>query len=333
MSVSLEVNLTKSQTSHVRISGDEHEREVVLRERFGRFWSQANGDAREKYDSFISLSPLAPDVSLECVELNDVRGWWVYPERTQVTSKQAILYLHGGGYVMGSGNGYRGFVSQLVTRARIPAFIVDYPLAPEATLPAAPRAAIKAWAWLVNQGFDRIVIAGDSAGGNLTLVTLAELSKRAHGPAPKAGVVFSPWTDLALTGASMRDPAIQDPLIGFEFVRECARKVLGKFDPRDPLASPLYGDLRGLPPLLIQVGSDELLLDDSRRYAELAAKAGVPVTLQIWEGMHHVFQQDVLHIYSARQALLDTAKFISAAMRHDIQAPHSAQHSLASSID
>jgi epsilon-lactone hydrolase len=260
------------------------------------------------YDAFISASPLIPHVVLEAIDERGVRGWWVRPR--QAEPDQAILFLHGGGYVQGSAKAYRGFVSQIVSRARIPALVIDYPLAPEATVPAAPEVAKAAWQWLVAQGIDQIVIVGDSAGGGLTLVTLAELTKKPHGARPIAGVVFSPWTDLAFTGASMKDPAVADPLIGYDYLRECARKYLGAADSRDPLASPLFGDLRGLPPLLIQVGTDERLFDDARQYADRAAQAGVSVEFEIFEGMHHVFQLDVAHLESSRLALDRATRFL-----------------------
>ena len=123
-------------------------------------------------------------------------------------------------------------------------------------------------------------------------------------------MAFSPWTDLAFTGASMTDPAVADPLIGYDYLQECARKYLGIVDPRDPLASPLFGDLRGLPPLLIQVGTDERLFDDARQYAGRATQAGVSVELEIFEGMHHVFQFDVAYLESSRVALDRAAQFL-----------------------
>jgi epsilon-lactone hydrolase len=298
----------QSTTKFVGISVDERERERALRERFAIFWEAVSGEPRVHYDEFISASPLAGDVDLETVDTDRVRGWWVRPRRPK--PGQAILFLHGGGYVLGSAKAYRGFVSQIVSRAGIPALVVDYPLAPEATLPAAPDAAKAAWRWLVAQGFDRIAVVGDSAGGGLSLVTLAELIREPLGAPPAAGVVFSPWTDLAFTGASMKDLTVADPLIGYEYLQDCARKYLGAADPRDPLASPLFGDLRGLPPLLIQVGTDERLLDDARRYADLATLAGVSVELEIFEGMHHVFQLDVAHLETSRAALDSAAQFL-----------------------
>lgn len=299
------------ETEIIRITADERARENALRERFASFWASASGEPRVVYDTFISGSPLATGITFEVVEEHNVRGWWVRPVSSE--PRVAIVYIHGGGYGMGSAKAYRGFVSQIVSRTQIPALVIDYPLAPEATVPAGPTAALTAWQWLVDQGFDQIAMVGDSAGGGLTLVTLTDLIKQPRGPAPVTGVVFSPWTDLSFTGASMTDPAVEDPLISYEYLQDCARKYLGAAVASDPLASPLFADLRGLPPLLIQVGADERLLDDSRQFAERAARAGVSVRLEVWEGMHHVFQLDVAHLESSRAALDRAARFLRGA--------------------
>ncbi|MDC0678831.1 alpha/beta hydrolase [Sorangium atrum] len=298
----------RSKTEIIKLPSEERQREAALRERFASFWATATGDRRAVYDAFISGSPLTSDVTLEAVDEAGVRGFFIHPQ--QAEPKRAILYLHGGGYVLGSAKAYRGFVSQIVSRTKIPALVIDYPLAPEASLPAAPDAARTASLFLIAKGFDRIAIVGDSAGGGLTLVTLAGLIGKPAGPAPVAGVVFSPWVDLSFTGASMTDPDIVDPLLGHDYLQDCARKVVGAHSPSDPLASPLFGDLKGLPPLLIQVGTDERLLDDSKQYADRAAKAGVSVELQIFEGMHHVFQLDVAHLETSRNALDRAARFL-----------------------
>lgn len=301
----------QSTTEFVRISADEHGRERALRERFADFWATASGEPRKIYDDFISATPLTDDVALEPVDESSVRGWWVRPRQTN--PGKAILFLHGGGYVQGSATAYRGFVSQIVSRVKIPALVIDYPLAPETTVPAAPETAKAAWRWLVAQSFDRIAVVGDSAGGGLTLVTLAELTTTPHGAAPIAGVVFSPWADLAFTGASMIDPAVIDPLISHDYLQDCARLYRGAASARDPLASPLFGELHYLPPLLIQVGTDERLLDDARQYADRATQAGVSVKLEIFEGMHHVFQLDVAHLETSRTALDRASRFLRTA--------------------
>ncbi|MBR0738479.1 alpha/beta hydrolase [Bradyrhizobium liaoningense] len=298
----------ETEGEFIRISAEELERESALRDRFAAFWSTASGDQRAVYDAFISGAPLASDAAVD--EVNDAALDACFVRPQQARPGQAILFLHGGGYVLGSARAYRGFVSQIVSRTQIPALVIDYPLAPEATLPAAPDAARFAWEWLVAHGFERIAIVGDSAGGGLTLVTLQGLASKPHGPAPIAGVVFSPWTDLSLSGASMLDPDVADPLIGSDYLRDCAGKYAGRFGVTDPLASPLFGDMKGLPPLLVQVGTDERLLDDSRRFARRAAQAGVPVELQIFEGMHHVFQLDVAHLETSRTALDRAAGFL-----------------------
>ena len=300
---------TEAKIDVIEIDADEQARENALRERFASFWASASGDLRSTYDAFISASPLTTDVTLDAVDEANVSGWWIRPK--DATSGKAILYIHGGGYVLGNAKAYRGFVSQIVERTQVPAFVLDYPLAPEATLPAGPNAAVAAWHWLLAQGFTEIAIVGDSAGGGLSLVTLEEIGK-SNGVTPVAGVVFSPWVDMTFSGASMTDDALRDPLIGYEYLQDCAQKYRGSFDAADPLASPLFGNLQGLPPLLIQVGTDERLFDDSRQFADRATWAGVPVELEIWEGMHHVFQLDVAHLQSSRNALDRAARFLLA---------------------
>jgi acetyl esterase/lipase len=158
-----------------------------------------------------------------------------------------------------------------------------------------------------------VAVVGDSAGGGLALATLASWCDSTDAMSVVAGVAFSPWVDLAFTGPSMTDPNVEDPLLRQEFLRDFAHKYLGEADPRDPRASPLFGHVAGLPPLLIQVGTDERLLDDARQFAEKAALAGVPVRLEIWQGMHHVFQLDVAHLQSSRVALDRAAAFLTEA--------------------
>ena len=154
-----------------------------------------------------------------------------------------------------------------------------------------------------------VAVGGDSAGGGLTVALINRL-RAAGEEQPACAWLISPWTDLTLSGPSMNDPSVQDPLIGRAYLQDCARKYAGARDVRHPLASPLLGDLRGLPPLLIQVGTDERLIDDATRYARRAEQAGVAVWLEVWEGLHHVFQLDVAHLDSSRRALDRAAAFL-----------------------
>jgi epsilon-lactone hydrolase len=304
---------TKAQlnTTTFPISPEESARETALRRYFADFWQTAEGQPRAIYDRFIAACPVAEDVSADSVNERGVEGWWLRP--TSEGQERAILFLHGGSYVQGSAKAYRGLASQIASRTRVPVLAIDYPLAPEAVLPAALEAALTAWRWLPSAGVKKIAVVGDSAGGGLALTMLAALPHATDGVPAVAGVAFSPWVDLAFTGRSMTDPKVEDPLLSHDFLRDFAQKYLGGADPRDPSGSPLFGELTGLPPLLIQVGTDERLLDDSRQYAEKAADAGVPVRLEIWQGMHHVFQLDVARLESSRVALDRAAAFLTEA--------------------
>jgi epsilon-lactone hydrolase len=292
----------------IPLSSEERERETALRARIARYWSTASGEPRAIFDSFISTTPFADGVSFERIENAEATGWWASPSAAEHDG--VILYIHGGGFVQGSADAFRGIASQIASRTRRRVFALDYPLAPEATLPAALAAALAAYEWLKASGVSRIALVGDSAGGGLTLATLSLLAQRTDGMQPVAAVLFSPWVDLVFAGASMRDPRIDDALITYEHLHDYARKYLGHTDPRDPLASPLYGDLSRLPPLLIQVGTDERLLDDGRRLAERAARAGSHVRLEVWQGMHHVFQLNVADLRTSGIALDHAAEFL-----------------------
>ncbi len=201
------------------------------------------------------------------------------------------MYLHGGAYQLGSPATLRHLVAMLAAAAQAQALSVDYRLAPEHPFPAAVDDAVAAYRWLLAAGRDpaSVAIAGDSAGGGLTLATLVAL-RDAGDPLPAAAVAISPWTDLALTGESLRTRAGADVMVKPAGMPESAALYLTGTDPRHPYASPLYADLRALPPLLIQVGDAEVILDDSTRFAARARTAGVDVTLEIWDEMPHVFQ-------------------------------------------
>lgn len=269
--------------------------------------AQFVGPPREGYDAMTARTPLAPDVTLEAVDQDNMQGWWVRPANTPVD--RVILFLHGGAYMLGSAKGYCGFASQIATRTGVATFVLNYPLAPEFPFPAAYDAAVNALRWLETLGFTQVSLVGDSAGGGLAL---ASIGKPNGGlPTISSLIVFSPWTDLSLSGASFSDSRTHDPVFQPQIIANAAAAYLGGADPKDGRASPLYAVPDVLPPLLIQVGTDELLLDDSQSYAQEAAKRGGEVKIEIYEGLHHVFQRCVQDLPSARRAFDSAAHFLS----------------------
>ena len=234
--------------------------------------------------------------------------WVVAPE---ADADRVVLYLHGGGYCMGSLTSHRRLVSQLSADAKARVLSLEYRLAPEHPFPAAVDDAVAAYQWLLREGVpaDRIAIAGDSAGGGLTLATL--LALRDEGIAmPAAGVPLSPWADLEGTGESMKSRAAVDVMIDPERLKETADYYASGTDLRQPRLSPIYGDYTGLPPLLIHVGDAEVLLDDAVRVAERARAAGVDVTLEIWDEMPHVFQAFTGLLPEADEAVAAIGEFL-----------------------
>lgn len=224
---------------------------------------------------------------------------------------RALLYLHGGGYVAGSIDSHRNLTGHLAEALGIRVLALDYRLAPEHPHPAQVQDAVKAYRWMLTQGLsaDGLSIAGDSAGGGLTLATL--LSLRDQGVAlPGAATAISPLTDLEGTGESMTTRAAADPMVSKGALLQMARMFLGdKGDPHDPLAAPLHGELSGLPPLLIQVGDAEVLLDDATRFAAKAEAAGVDVTLEVWPEMTHVWHASAGFVPESDEAIAKIAAF------------------------
>jgi len=226
-----------------------------------------------------------------------------------------VLYLHGGGYVIGSPRSHRHLAAAIAAAAGTSALLLEYRCAPESPFPAAVDDAVAAYRWLLDQGISAggLVIAGDSAGGGLTVATL--LALRDGGvPLPAAGVCISPWVDLTCSGASYSTKAASDPIVKKAGVEEMARAYLGMADRRTPLASPLFADLRGLPPLLIQVGSEEVLLDDATQLAERARAAGVDTTLEVWDQMVHVWHWFLPLLDEAEEAIGTIGRFARARM-------------------
>jgi acetyl esterase/lipase len=229
------------------------------------------------------------DVTVTSVDANGVAAEWVaVPE---AAADRVVYYLHGGAYTTCSPRTHRALAAAISRASGARVLLPDYRLAPEHVFPAAVEDAQTAYRWLLASGIapEHVVMAGDSAGGGLAVGTAVAL-RDAGDPLPAGLVLLSPWTDLAGTGVTLRTQARVDPWLSAEGVIPSGRVYLGEADARNPLASPLYAELSGLPPLLIQVGDDEILLDDAIRLADRARAAGVPVTLDIWPGMWHVFQ-------------------------------------------
>jgi epsilon-lactone hydrolase len=241
---------------------------------------------REAYDGLGALLPPAEGVSVEAVDASGVPAEWIGTGDGPV-----VVYVHGGGYCIGSLDSHRSMLTHLASAIRGRVLAVDYRLAPEHPFPAALDDACTAYRWILSGGVDpgRVVVAGDSAGGGLTLATLVAL-RDAGDPLPAGGVCLSPWADLTQSGPSMSEKAEADPMVHAEDLDRWAAAYAGsENDPGAPGLSPLFADLSGLPPLLVEVGTAEVLLDDARRVAERARTAGVDVTLFEGEDLIHVW--------------------------------------------
>ena len=270
----------------------------------GEIKAQAIRDALHR----VTLLNTARPVAREVVDLGDFRGEWL---ATAAPGGRVLLYLHGGGYVSGSPGTHRSLMVRLGHAANAHVFAPDYRLAPEFPYPTAVADAWASYWMLLAQGVapDQIVVAGDSAGGGLTIALLLCL-REAGLPLPAAAVCLSPWFDLALTGRSMETNCHSDYL-NSAILHASATMYLANHDVRDPLVSPLYADLRGLPPILIQVGTAEMLQDDGRRFAARANAAGVDVTLEEYAGMVHVWHFTYLVEPRARQAVHSIGAFVA----------------------
>ncbi len=267
--------------------------------------------ARVPFDGIMEHVPAPDGVSFKADTVGGVSGWWAKPE--QARHGAAILHLHGGWFNWGTALAFRNLVGHIAKSAGVSAFIPDYRLAPEHPFPAALEDAEASYRGLIARGIKKVAITGDSAGGNLALALLSIASRQAGsaGFIPRGAVVLSPVTDLALTGESFETRADADPYFVRSQVAGLVRSYLGDTDPRDPLASPLYANLAGLPALRVHVGDDEVLLDDSRRYVERAVAAGVDAKLDVWMGMPHGFISGLGTLNAATQVLSAIGAFLS----------------------
>ena len=268
-------------------------------------------DSRERFEQFARAVGGDTPASVLRVDADGVPADLV--SAGGPSSGKAILYLHGGGYVIGSSATHGELARRLSAAADADVLVIDYRLAPENPFPAPVEDAVAAYKWLIGQGCDPagVAIAGDSAGGGLTVATLVSL--RDHGiPLPACGVCISPWVDMEGLGESMNSRASLDPMVQREGLVGMAETYLGGADPRTPLAAPLYADLHGLPPLLIQVGTSETLYDDATRLSSRAEVAGVETCFESWEEMIHVWHLFAPMLDEGQRAIERIGEFVRA---------------------
>jgi monoterpene epsilon-lactone hydrolase len=258
--------------------------------------------AMRKMMSRAPAYPKPDDITWEAVDAGGVPAEWVVPDDCE--PERALVYLHGGGYASGSAERFRSLSSHLARATRARVLAVDYRLAPEHPFPAALDDAAAAYRFVLASGItpQQIALIGDSSGGGLVLGALVVL-RDAGEPLPATAVCLCPWTDLALSGDSVEANADSDPMVSATTLGLMADAYLGDLDRRTPTASPLYADLAGLPPLLVQVATGELLADDARRLADRATDAGVEVTLELWDDVFHVWHSFADLLPEARDAI------------------------------
>ena len=263
---------------------------------------------RHSQDYFGALLGNSRDMDITSAEVRGMHCEWVRVRRPH-GKRRVILYCHGGGYSTGSCLYARTLTTRLAAAASMDVFCFDYRLAPEHPDPAAPEDAMKAWDYLMLQGYGAldVVVAGDSAGGNLALNLTLSLKEQGR-ILPGALVLLSPWTDLTASGKSQESRAQVDPVLDAEYLRKMTENYARGADCRDPHVSPLFADLSGFPPTFIQVGDNEVLLSDSTRLQKTLLRAGVPVRLEVFEGMWHVFQMSPFR--TAAEAMDRCAEFI-----------------------
>ena len=265
--------------------------------------------ARAPFDAAMSGIIAPQGVKFREDRIGEIPGWWCEP--ADALPGIAILHLHGGWFNLGSATAYRHLVGHIARSAGATAFIPDYRLAPEHPFPAAVEDARASLRGLAEQGIQRIAVTGDSAGGNVALALLLLVAAEPAAIHPSGAVLFSPITDLAMTGSSWQTRAEADPLFVREQAAELIQAYLNGHDPKDPVASPLYGNLASLPPIRVQTGDDEVLLDDSVRLVERAIAAGIDARLDVWQGMPHGFVGSIGQTQAATSALSAVGEFLA----------------------
>ncbi|MBO6635161.1 alpha/beta hydrolase [Parvibaculum sp.] len=267
-------------------------------------------ERRAVMDMNSEMFPVPEGVAVEPADLGGLKGEWSIPAKAE--KAPVLLYFHGGGYLIGSSRSHRHLTSRLALASNARVLSVDYALAPERPFPAGVKDGVKSYRWLLDKGYapEEIAIGGDSAGGGLTMATM--LAARDEGlPMPAAAILISPWTDLTCDTETYKSKADADPMITPENIRETAATYLAGAAASDPLASPNLADLKGLPPMLIHVGSDEVLLDDSRDLEKRAIAAGVDAEIEIWDGMIHVWHAFYQMLPEGEQAIERMGAYLS----------------------
>jgi acetyl esterase/lipase len=274
-------------------------------------------EMRANMEAATGAMPDAPGIRYEATNASGVPAEWARADEARDAG--ALLYFHGGGYCVGSVRTHRLLVGGLSRACGVPALSVDYRLAPEHPHPAAVDDGVAAYRHLLARGIapERIALAGDSAGGGLTAAVLIALREGGL-PMPAAGACISPWFDLALSGETMTSKVDVDPMCKPDLLAPMAAAYVAGGDLRAPTVSPLYADLAGLPPLLVQVGTAETLLDDARRFARRAERQGVDATLEVWDDMIHVWHAFAMLLPEGQQAIDRIGGFVRRAFRLDV---------------
>jgi epsilon-lactone hydrolase len=267
-------------------------------------------ERRRRLDDVGSVWSVADDVKLAAIDVDGVPGEYSIVPGSDAS--RTLLFFHGGGYCSGSIVSHRRMVSEAGRTGGVRTLAIAYRLAPEHPFPAAYEDVLTAWRFLRNQGIAaaRIALGGDSAGAGLALGLIGQLRDR-NQELPACAWLVSPWTDLTMSGSTLVSKDAVDPLIHKGYLNELANAYLpAEMDREDPRVSPLYADLRGFPPMLIQVGSAETLLDDATRFAAAAGEVDVPVTLEVWPHMIHAWHLWNAHLEPGRRALISAGAFI-----------------------
>ncbi len=266
-------------------------------------------EIRKGMESLTKLASIPSKTKVEKITVNSMSAEWIYGK--EALEGRIILYLHGGGYNFCSPNTHRELAAHIAIASGAKVLLPDYRLAPEHPFPSALEDATSAYRWLLSTGLTggNIAIAGDSAGGGLSIAT-SILLRDAGDPPPASIACISPWTDLEMSGNSIKANSKIDPMLNLKSLKIWASNYIGDSDPRSPLISPIYADLKGISPLLIHVGSDEIILDDSTRIAEKAKNAGVNVTVQFYDQMWHVFHLNARLMPEAKNAIEELGSFI-----------------------